>query len=45
MKDGYEGKITNAGSQMVAAPNAQPKTPANVKVTTGKDLRSKAGSK
>lgn len=44
-KGGYEGKITNAGSQFVQAPHQQPKTPETAKITTGKDLRGRAGSK
>lgn len=44
-KKGYEGKITNAGFQHVKAPHQQPKGAVDVKKTTGKDLRSKAGSK
>lgn len=41
---GYEGKIGNAGAQIVEAPNKQGKqyTP---KVHRGDDLRSTAGSK
>lgn len=45
MKQGYEGRITNAGAQHVKAPHTQPKSTAAVKKTTGKDLRSRAGSK
>ena len=44
-KKGYEGKITNAGFQHVKAPHQQPKGGVGVKITTGKDLRSRAGSK
>jgi len=42
---GYEGRITNAGSQFVQAPHPQPKTPTTATETTGKDLRGRAGSK
>ncbi len=45
MNGGYEGKITNAGAQQVQAPNAQPKSKTDTSVTTGKDLRSNAGTK
>ena len=44
-RKGYEGKITNAGYQHVKAPHQQPKGSVGVKITTGKDLRSRAGSK
>lgn len=43
--EGYEGKITNKGAQVVEAPNKQPKSNADLKVTNGKDLRGNAGSK
>lgn len=44
-KKDYCGKIKNTGAQFVQAPNQQPKTKDQTKITTGKDLRSRAGSK
>lgn len=44
-KKDYCGKIKNTGAQFVQAPNRQPKTNDKTKITTGKDLRSRAGSK
>lgn len=44
-KKDYVGKIKNTGAQFVQAPNQQPKTKDQTKITTGKDLRSRAGSK
>lgn len=44
-KKGYEGRIKNTGAQIVQAPFQQPKSNPGVKKTTGKDLRSRAGSK
>lgn len=44
-KGGYEGRIKNTGAQVVKAPFAQPKSNTGIKKTTGKDLRSRAGSK
>ena len=44
-KKDYVGKIKNNGAQFVEAPNRQPKTKDQTKITTGKDLRSRAGSK
>ena len=44
-KCGYAGKITNGGSQVVKPLHPQPKTPQTATITTGKDLRSRAGSK
>lgn len=42
MKNGYCGKITNKGAQVVKAPYAQSKTK-GTKVKTGEDLRAKNG--
>ena len=44
-KCGYAGKIKNSGSQVVPALHPQEKTKQTKTVTTGKDLRSRAGSK
>lgn len=44
-KQGYEGKVSNAGAQVVTAVNKQPKPPKAETIHTGKDLRGKAGSK
>lgn len=44
-KKDYCGKIKNTGAQFVEAPNQQPKPKDQTKITTGKDLRSRAGSK
>lgn len=44
-KKDYCGKIKNTGAQFVQAPNQQPKQKDQTKITTGKDLRSRAGSK
>ena len=44
-KKDYCGKIKNTGAQFVQAPNQQPKQKDQSKITTGKDLRSRAGSK
>ena len=44
-KKDYCGKIKNTGAQFVQAPNQQPKTKDQTKITTGKDLRTRAGSK
>lgn len=44
-KKDYCGKIKNTGAQFVQAPNQQQKQKDQTKITTGKDLRSRAGSK
>lgn len=44
-KKDYAGAIKNTGAQFVSAPNTQKKTQDQTKITTGKDLRSRAGSK
>jgi len=41
-KEGYAGKIQNAGAQVVKAP-AQSQKKGNGKVTTGSDLRTGKG--
>lgn len=44
-KKDYCGKIKNSGAQFVEAPNRQQKTKDKTKITTGKDLRNRAGCK
>lgn len=45
MKNGYAGRISNAGSQKVTAPNGQTGDPGKTTVKTGEDLRSNSGRK